>query len=107
MVMARACRIAARTRPSGVAPGAGGHGTSSEAVPPVQPEAAARIVSRLSPRTHRADAAKQPLPQPRTPGALTPARGPASVIETVNRGVLAPFSCGVARCTTICPALAV
>src|SRR6266700_8371917 len=82
-VIAGTRRIAARARRSSFAPATGGHGTSSDVVPPVQPDAAARIVSRLSPRAHRAGATTQPGPQPRTGSAAAAACGPASVIDTV------------------------
>src|SRR5712692_2828018 len=94
--------IAAKARRSSFCPGAGGHGTSIDAVPPGQPEAVAWIVSRLSPRAHRAGATKQPGPQPRTGSVPALPCGPANVIEAVNWGAPAPFSCGADRCTTIC-----
>src|SRR6266851_1337064 len=99
-------RIAARARRSTFSPGTGGHGTASDVVPPVQPAAAAWMVSRLSPRAHRAGATKQPGPQPRTASALALPCGPASVMDAVSCEVAPPLSCGADRCTTTCPALA-
>src|SRR5712691_6551968 len=85
-------RIAARARRSSLPPGAGGHATSSDAVPPGQPDAVAWMVSRLSPRAHRAGATKQPGPQPRTGSVLALRCGPASVMVAVNCVSGAPFT---------------
>src|SRR6266487_77518 len=90
-VIAGTWRIAARARRSKGSPAAGGHGISSDVVPPVQPDAAARIVSRFSPRAQRAGATTQPGPQPRTGSVLEVPGGPASVIETENVVSGAPF----------------
>src|SRR6266567_788235 len=80
-VIERTCRIAARARRSRDAPAAGGQGTSSDVVPPVQPVAVTPSVRRLSPRAHLAGATTQPGPQPRTAAtASTPASVPASIL---------------------------
>src|SRR5260370_33622610 len=80
-VIAGTWPIAAIPRRSVGSPAAGGHGTSSDVVPPVQPDAPAWVVSRLSPRAHRAGATTHPGPQPRPRSVPAGPGGPADVIQ--------------------------